>query len=102
AGLSRLDEALDIFEMASREANTPSWLFHTFEAGIYRIAKRYDKALERYRVALDEATDKSIPLIDLAAFLVDRLDRPGEARQLLAQAEKLQLSETARLFLPAV
>jgi len=100
AGLGRLDEAVKIFEDAAETAKMPAWLFHVHLATIYSTAKQYDKALEMYRVALDEATDKSIVLIDMGGFLVERFNRPDEAKQLLAQAEGLQLSELARSFLP--
>ena len=53
-----------------------------------------------YRLALDEATDKSVVWIDMGIFLVERLHQAEEAKQLLAQAEAAQLSELARNYLP--
>jgi tetratricopeptide (TPR) repeat protein len=95
AGSGRLDEAITGFGTAAERANTPPWLFHTMLAGVYSLARQYDKALETYRMAFEEATDKSIICIDLAMYLVSRFNRPQEARQLLAQAEKMQFPENA-------
>lgn len=102
AGLGRLDEAVKLFEEAADTAKMPAWLFHVHLATVYSTAKEYERGLEMYRLALDEATDKSIVLIDMSGFLVERFNRPDEAKQLLAQAEGLQLSELARNFLPKV
>jgi tetratricopeptide (TPR) repeat protein len=101
-GMGRLDEGLELFRVSSEAAKTPAWLYHTFQAGLYRLVKQDDKARELYRQALEEATDKTIVLIDTAAFLVERYNRPAEAREFLAQAEKCQLSELAIQFLPGV
>lgn len=102
AGLGRLDEAITGFRTAAEEANTPAGLYYSSLAGIYKIAGQYDKALESYRAGLEEATDKSVILIDMGMYLVNRFNRSQEARQLLAQAEKMQLSETAISHLPIV
>ncbi|HTR40222.1 MAG TPA: hypothetical protein VMH87_01225 [Pseudomonadales bacterium] len=99
AGLGKLDEAIAGFRAAAEKADTPPELYHITLAGIYTIAGQYDKALENQRTALEEATDKSIYCIDLAMFLVGRFNRPQEAAELLAQAEKMQLSETAKSHL---
>jgi tetratricopeptide (TPR) repeat protein len=95
AGLGRLEEAVNGFRTAAEKANTPSWLYQTALAGIYSIARQYDKALETYHTAFEAATDKSIICIDLAMYLVSRFNRPQEARQLLVQAEKMQFPENA-------
>jgi len=97
SGLGRLDEALAGYCAAAEKAKTPPWLFHTFQAGIYVTAKQYDQALACYRLALEAAADKSTVCLDLGTFLVQRFNRPEEARQLLAQAETAQLSELARV-----
>jgi tetratricopeptide (TPR) repeat protein len=95
AGLGRLDEAVTSFTAAAEKANTPPWLCHTTLANIYTVARQYDKALECYRTAFEAATDKSIICIDLAMYLVNRFNRPQEARQLLSQVEKMQFPENA-------
>jgi tetratricopeptide (TPR) repeat protein len=95
AGLGRLDEAITGFTAAAEKANTPPWLYHTALANIYTVARQYDKALGNYRTAFEAATDKSIICIDLAMYLVNRFNCPQEARQLLAQAETMQLPENA-------
>lgn len=95
AGLGRLDEAITGFSAAAEKAETPPWLHHSALANIYTVAGQYDKALENYRAALETATDKSIFCLDVAMYLVARFNRPQEARQLLLQAEKMQLPENA-------
>lgn len=102
AGLGRLDEAITGFRTAAEKANTPPGLYDSTVASIYTIAGQYDKALESYRSALEQATDKSLILIDMGMYLVKRFNRPHEARELLAQAEKMQLSESAISHLTVV
>ncbi|HEV2329739.1 MAG TPA: hypothetical protein VGY56_13235 [Verrucomicrobiae bacterium] len=102
AGLGRLDEAIAGFRTTAEKANTPPGLYYSTLAGIYTIAGQYDQALESYRTALEQATDKSLILIDMGMYLVKRFNRPQEARQLLDQAEKMQLSESAISHLPLV
>lgn len=101
-GLGRLDDALTGFRVAAEKANTPPEFYHSSLAGLYSTAGQYDKALECYRAAVDQATDKALFLIDVGMYLVSRFNRPQEARQLLAQAEKMQLSESAITHLSLV
>jgi len=100
AGKGQLEEAVILFEAAAEQAKMPQWLYHVHLATIYSTAKQYDRGLEMYRLALDEATDKSVVWIDMGGFLVERFNRPAEARQLLALAETAQLAELARNYLP--
>ena len=100
AGTSKLEEALAGFRAAADKANTPPALYHSSLGGIYTVARQYDKVLESQRAAFEEATDKSIYCIDLAMSLVSRFNQPQEARQLLAQAEKMELTKNAISYLP--
>ena len=100
SGLGQVDEAVQGFSEAAEKSNMPRWLFHVHLATIYSVAKQYDRGLEMYRLALDEATDKSVVWIDMGIYLVERFDRVDEAKQLLALAEGAQLSELARNYLP--
>ena len=100
AGKGRLDEALASYRAAAEKANPPPWLIHSFEAGLYIVAKQYDQALAYYRLALDKAVDKSIVCLDLGMYLVQRYNCPDEAKKLLAQAEACQLSELALVHVP--
>ena len=100
AGLGRLEEAMTVYCAASEKAKPPPWLFHTFQAGIYTAARQHDKALECQRLALEQATDKSMACLDLGMLLVRRFNCPAEARQLLAQVENAQLSELERVYVP--
>ena len=101
-GMGQVEEGLQFFRAAAEQSKMPKWLHYTFEAGLYELAKQNDKALELKRLALAEATDKSTVLIGIATTLVQRFDRPAEAREMLAQAEQCQLSEQALLHLPAL
>jgi tetratricopeptide (TPR) repeat protein len=100
AGLGRLNEAMTGYSAAAEKAQTPPWLLHMNQASIYITARKYDKALECYRQALAEAPDKPVVALDLGMFLVQRLNSPTEAKQLLVQAEKGQLSELERVYVP--
>jgi tetratricopeptide (TPR) repeat protein len=95
AGLGRLDEALSGFRTAAEKTETPAGLYYPTLASIYTVARQYDQALASYRTGLEEATDKSTLYIDLGMYLVGRFNQPQEARQFLAQAEKMQLTELA-------
>jgi hypothetical protein len=100
AGLGRVEEALTWYQNAAIEAKTPSWLAHETRASIYVAARQYDRALECYRQALEEEPDKPTVCIDTGTFLVQRFNFPGEAKQLLARAEKAQLSELEQIYVP--
>jgi hypothetical protein len=54
----------------------------------------------RHRQALAEAPEKPVTALDLGMFLVQRFNSPAEAKQLLARAEKGQLSELERVYVP--
>ena len=95
AGLGRLDEAITGFRTAAEKAETPAGIYHPTLAALYTVARQYDMALASYRTALEEATDKSTMYIDIGMYLVGRFNRPQEARQFLALAEKMQLTELA-------
>src|SRR5262249_39463627 len=95
AGLGKLDEANELFREPPTKANMPQWLYLSFQASLYTVAKQYDKGLECYRSALEIEGSKHTVCIDLANYLVQRFNQPAEARQLLARAEQAQLSELA-------
>lgn len=100
AGLGRLDDAMACYTAAAEQAKAPEGQFHTLKAGIYRVAKQYDKALECYQLALEASTDKSAVCLGMGMLLAERLNRPHEAKVLLGQAENLQLSELQRVPVP--
>lgn len=100
AGMGRLDQAMECFSAAAEQAKAPQWQVHTFQASIYSVAKQYDKAFDCYRLALEESTDKTVVCLDMGILLAERLNRPNEAKALLAQAENLQLSEREREYVP--
>lgn len=100
AGLGLLDEAMACYSAGAEKTKTPPSVFHLFQAGLYTVARQYDKALECHRLAFEEATDKSLAGLSLGMFLVQRFNCPQEARLLLAQAETAQLSELERIYVP--
>jgi tetratricopeptide (TPR) repeat protein len=100
AGFGRLEEAIPNFLTVAEEEKMPKWLSYTQLASIYTVAKQYDLALESYRLALQEAPDNSIVLLDLGTFLVTRFNSPEDARRLLAKAEASQLSEHEKCHVP--
>jgi hypothetical protein len=102
AGLGKLDEAIDQFTQAAEASNMPRWLYHSHLSSIYTVAERYEQALDSHRQALEETTEKGVVCIDYAACLVQRFNRPAEARQLLAIAEAKPLPELAQGHLSAV
>lgn len=102
AGLGRLEEAMSGYDIAIEKANTPAWLSQVFRATIYATARQYDKALECYRAALEEAPDKPTVCLDCGLYLVKRFNQPAEAKQLLARVEKCQLSELEETHVPLV
>jgi tetratricopeptide (TPR) repeat protein len=99
-GQGRLEVGLNLYRAAAEKARTPEWLAHASEAVMFVTARQFDRALESYRAALEAAVDKSIVCLDMGALLVQRFNQPEEAKQLLAQAQKMQLSELARIHVP--
>src|SRR5438105_12157841 len=102
AGKGKLAEVVEYFSAAAQSANMPKWLFYSHLASLHLVAERYDDMLDCYRRALEHATDKGIVFIDYAASLVQRFNRPVEARELLAKAESSQLPSLAKGHLSAL
>ena len=101
-GLGKLDQAIEEFTRAAEATNMPPWLRLTHLATIYTVAEQYDQGLDCYRQALEVATEKGIVCLDYGAYLVQRFNRPAEARQLLAMAEATALPELASAAVPAL
>ena len=96
AGLGNVEGAIAQFTKEADEAGMPRWLFHCHIAGIYTVAEKYESALECYKQGLEVATDKGVVSIDYGAYLVQRFNRPAEARAMLAIAESVPLTDSAR------
>jgi tetratricopeptide (TPR) repeat protein len=96
AGKGQLNEAVREFSAAAEKAEMPKWLFYSHLASVHIVANEHEKALALHRMSIQEAPEKGIPMIDTAAFLVQRFNCPGEAKQLMQQAEATQLPEMAR------
>src|SRR5260221_1099025 len=102
AGSGSLSEAVDLFNQAAEAAKMPRWLFYSHLASIHTIAERYDQALDFYRQGLEVATEKGTVCIDYGSYLVQRFNRPAEARELLKKAETAQLPDLAKDHLSAL
>jgi tetratricopeptide (TPR) repeat protein len=96
AGLGKLDEAVNCFTEAADTADMPHWMLLCHLAGIYTVAGRYDSGLDCYRQALDVATEKGVVCIDYGSYLVQRYNRPTEARKMLEIAESGPLTESSK------
>ena len=92
AHLGRLDEAISEFKKVESSATTPAWLYASHLGGIYKAGGEYERALECQMKVVAEKPDMSSGWIDLAGLLVQKMKRPGQAREALARAGKLELT----------
>lgn len=95
AGQGKLDEAISHFEQAANASTMPQWLRYSHLASIYTVAEKYDQAVECYRRALEHTTEKGTVCLDFGAYLVQRFNRPAEARKFLEIAEASALPDLA-------
>ena len=99
AATGRLAQGLEEFGRFAGNSAVPEWTYQSFLAGIYDCAKEYSRALECRRKAVTLKTDSSALWIDLAYGLVRGLNHPSEAREAVARAETLEVSELGRPYL---
>jgi len=97
AGLGRLDEALAEYRQCEGRPDCPSWLYKLFVAGLYTIAKQYDKAIEFNLMAIAENSN-STAWADLAYRYARYKRNPGKAREAMAEADKSPMADIARPF----
>jgi tetratricopeptide (TPR) repeat protein len=93
AATGRLEQGLAEFSQFEKDPALPNWNYQSFLSGIYDTAKEYEKALECRKKAVEEKPDTSAVWIDLAYGLVRGLNRPAEAREALARAEALEITQ---------
>ena len=100
AALGRLDDGVAEFSKLENSHDLPRWMYLSHLSSIYDSAQAYDKSLECRTQATAEQPDSSAVWIDLAYGLSRSLNRPAEARQALAQAEKLEITGIGKNYLP--
>ncbi len=93
AATGRLDDGLKEFAEFEADPSVPRWTYLSFLAGIHDCAKDYGKSLEYRRRATVEKPENSAVWTDLAYGLVRGLNRPAEAREALARAEALEVTQ---------
>jgi tetratricopeptide (TPR) repeat protein len=99
AALGHLEEGLAEIRRFESDPKVEHWLYLSFLAGIYDAAQQFEKGLEIRRQAAAEKPDTSTVWIDVAYASVRRLNRPAEAREALARAEKLEITGLGKTYL---
>jgi len=99
AALGRLEEGLVEFRKFEGAPKVEHWLYLSLLAGIYDAAMQFEKGLELRRQAAAEKPDTSTVWIDVAYASVRGLNRPAEAREALARAEKLEITGLGKPYL---
>ncbi|PYJ84800.1 MAG: hypothetical protein DME22_11390 [Verrucomicrobia bacterium] len=99
AALGRLEEGLVEFRKFEGAPKVEHWLYLSLLAGIYDAALQFEKGLELRRQAAAEKPDTSAVWIDVAYASVRGLNRPAEAREALARAEKLAITGLGKPYL---
>jgi tetratricopeptide (TPR) repeat protein len=99
ASRGQLEEAIRLFRKQAFNPKLPEWMYLSFQAGIYDVAKAYDQSLECRQKAAELKPDTSTVWIDLAYGLVRGMNRPAEARQALVRVETLEVNAIGRHYL---
>jgi tetratricopeptide (TPR) repeat protein len=97
-----LEEGVREYSKFEKAPNLERWMYLSFLATIYETARNFQKAQEVRMLAVEEKTDSSALFIDLAYGSVRGLNRPAEAREFLAKAEKLEITGVGKAYLPFV
>jgi tetratricopeptide (TPR) repeat protein len=96
-GKGKLEDGLAEFRQCEGRPDCPAWLYKSFIAGLYTIAKRYDKAIEYNRMAIEE-NPRSTAWADLA-YRYARYKRDSvKAREAEAEADKTPCTDVAKPF----
>jgi tetratricopeptide (TPR) repeat protein len=97
AGLGRLSDALIEVQKSEDQHGVPSWLYKAQLAGIYSIAKDYDKSLEYGWEALEEK-QTSVLYLDQANRLLRYKKDTVKAKEILSKIDKDTLTEIAKPY----
>lgn len=96
-GMGRLQDGLAVFQQSEGKPDCPSWLFKSLVAGLYTLAKQYDKAIEFNLKAIEEHPT-STAWADLSYRYARYKRNPSKAREAMAEADKSPMPEIARPF----
>ena len=96
-GIGRLRDGLAEFQQCEGRPDCPSWLYKSFVAGLYTVAKEYDKAIELNLKAIEEHPT-STAWADLSYRYARYKRNPSKAREAMAEADKSPMPEIARPF----
>jgi len=96
-GMGRLQDGLMEFQQCEGKPDCPSWLYKSFVAGLYTLAKQYDKAIALSLKAIEEHPT-STAWADLSYRYARYKRNPAKAREAMAEADKSPMPEMARPF----
>lgn len=96
-GKGRLQDGLAEYSKCEGRPDCPPWLYKLFVAGLYNIAKQYDKAIEFNLMAIQEKSS-STAWADLAYRYARYKRDPARAREAEAEADKTPSSDVAKPF----
>jgi tetratricopeptide (TPR) repeat protein len=99
ASRGKVEEGLRLFRKVAFDPKVPEWMYLSFIAGIYDVAKDFENSLKCRQQAAELNPDTATVWIDLAYGLVRGLNRPAEARKALAAAEKLEVNALGKPYL---
>jgi tetratricopeptide (TPR) repeat protein len=96
-GMGKLQEGLTEFQPCEGRPDCPSWLYKLLVAGLYTLAKEYDKAISLNLEVIAEHPD-STGWIDLSYRYARYKRNHAKAREAMAQADQFPLSKVAKPF----
>jgi tetratricopeptide (TPR) repeat protein len=94
-GMGDLQKGLAEYQQCEGRADCPGWLHKLFVAGLYTVAKQYDKAIE-YNLASIAEKPGPVAWHDLAYRYARYKRDPVKARAALRESEKGQLPDIAK------
>jgi hypothetical protein len=97
AGLDKLPEAINEFQQFENQPGCPSWRHKMLMAGVYDTAKQYDKSVEYTRKSIEE-NPTSVGYLDLANRFARYKRDTKKAREALAEAEKITMTNNEKAF----
>ena len=96
-GMGKLQDGLVEFQQCEGRPDCPSWLYKLFVAGLYTVAKQYDKAIE-FNLKAIEDNPTSTAWADLSYRYARYKRNPPKARDAMAEADKSPMPEIAKPF----
>jgi len=96
-GLGDLQKGLAEYQSCEGRADCPGWLYKLFVAGLYTLAKQYDKAIEYNLMSIAENSN-STAWFDLAYRYARHKRDPIKAKEAAAEAEKSPSTDIVKPF----